>query len=182
MSAADVPDRTRSAREVLEQRARELARPLEPERVGGREVLGFTVGGQRYALATMAVREVVPGGPLARLPGSPPSLLGLLNVRGTLLAVFDLRADPPDRQPPWVVVLDDDPVPLGIAADVIDGISTVDPDGLVEPPDPTADAADVPLAGLTASGIAVLDDDRLLAGDRFAPYADPNASRRTDRR
>lgn len=180
MSGTDTPRRGRSARDVLEQRARELARPLEPERERGREVLAFTVGEQRYALPVATVREIVPGGPLARLPGSPPSLLGLMNVRGTLLGVFDLRADAAERQPAWVVVLDDDPVPVGLAADTIDGISTVDPGGLVELPDATADTADDHLAGLTAGGVAVLDADGLLAGDHFAPFADPTAPRRTD--
>ncbi|HEU4628873.1 MAG TPA: chemotaxis protein CheW [Gemmatimonadaceae bacterium] len=42
------------------------------------------------------VREVLPLGALARLPGAPPQVLGLLNVRGRLVTVLDLgrRLDP----------------------------------------------------------------------------------------
>ncbi|MBM4193440.1 MAG: hypothetical protein FJ202_03545 [Gemmatimonadetes bacterium] len=37
-----------------------------------------------------AVREVVRGRPMARLPGAPAAVRGIVNLRGTLLTVVDL--------------------------------------------------------------------------------------------
>ncbi len=43
-----------------------------------------------------AVREIIPFRPATRLPGAPPHVLGLVNVRGTIVTVIDLarRIDP----------------------------------------------------------------------------------------
>ena len=59
-------------------------------------LLTFAVGGATYGCPLDAVREVLPAGPTARLPGAPPHVLGLLNVRGRVLTVLDLgrRLDP----------------------------------------------------------------------------------------
>lgn len=59
-------------------------------------LLTFAVGGVTYGCPLDAVREVLPSGPTARLPGAPPHVLGLLNVRGRPLTVLDLarRLDP----------------------------------------------------------------------------------------
>ena len=52
--------------------------------------------GTWYGCPLADVREVLPSGALARLPGAPPHVLGLLNVRGRLVTVMDLgrRLDP----------------------------------------------------------------------------------------
>jgi purine-binding chemotaxis protein CheW len=56
-----------------------------------REVLLFTLHGQRYALPAPAVRELVRAARLTPLPHAPDVVEGLLNLRGELLPVLDLR-------------------------------------------------------------------------------------------
>ena len=56
-----------------------------------REVLIFTLEAQRYALATEDVRELVRAVRLTPLPRAPAIVEGLLNLRGELLPVLDLR-------------------------------------------------------------------------------------------
>lgn len=55
-------------------------------------VLVCDVGRDRYALPLDAVLEVVPAVALSPLPGAPPLVDGVINVRGTLVPVLDLRA------------------------------------------------------------------------------------------
>jgi purine-binding chemotaxis protein CheW len=43
-----------------------------------------------YGVDTEAVREVVPAKSTTRIPGAPPFVRGLLNLRGTLVTVVDL--------------------------------------------------------------------------------------------
>lgn len=49
------------------------------------------VGGEQYAISTVAVREVVPVQRITRVPGTAPSLVGVTNVRGRVVPVVDLR-------------------------------------------------------------------------------------------
>ena len=56
-----------------------------------REVLLFTLEGQRYALPTQDVRELIRAVRLTPLPRAPAVIEGLLNLRGELLPVLDLR-------------------------------------------------------------------------------------------
>lgn len=56
-----------------------------------REVLLFTLESQRYALPSADVRELVRAARLTPLPRAPDVVEGLLNLRGELLPVLDLR-------------------------------------------------------------------------------------------
>lgn len=47
--------------------------------------------GQRYGLRADAVREVVRAGTITHLPNAPAAVEGVINVRGALVAVLDLR-------------------------------------------------------------------------------------------
>src|SRR6185312_5009031 len=81
------------ARAILEERARLLARiPPAPPAVGeSLQVVVFRLGDERYALETQYVREVVRLSDYAPLPGAPAFVLGILNLRGEILSVLDLR-------------------------------------------------------------------------------------------
>lgn len=52
----------------------------------------FAVEGERYAVAASAVREVVRAVAVRRLPGAPAAVEGVVDVRGELVPVYDLRA------------------------------------------------------------------------------------------
>lgn len=56
-----------------------------------REVLLFLLEGQRYALPVEDVRELVRAVRLTPLPRAPQVVEGLLNLRGELLPVLDMR-------------------------------------------------------------------------------------------
>jgi purine-binding chemotaxis protein CheW len=67
---------------------------LEP-RAGARTLL-FRVATRVYGCDIDAVREIIPYRRATRLPGAPPWVQGLINVRGTIVTVLDLgmRLDP----------------------------------------------------------------------------------------
>lgn len=97
----------------------------------------FRAGRERYCLHVLETDEVVEWPRLTRLPLSPPFLMGVFNLRGTIVPVVDIaftevrRADMPPKQ---VVVAclrggaDAPDVRLGIAVDeVIGTYSTSEP-------------------------------------------------------
>jgi purine-binding chemotaxis protein CheW len=55
-------------------------------------VLVFEVEGHRYAIDTDSVHEIVRAVSLVRLPRAPRVITGVINVRGEVLPVLDLRA------------------------------------------------------------------------------------------
>ena len=55
-------------------------------------MLLFTAGGRLFGCDIAVVREIIPARRATRLPGSPPYVLGLINLRGTVVTVIDLVA------------------------------------------------------------------------------------------
>src|SRR5437870_3271979 len=81
------------AQAILEERARLLARvpPQAAPAAAVTEVLIFALGDERYALETVHIWEVARPGEVTPLPGAPGHLVGVTNLRGQILALFDLR-------------------------------------------------------------------------------------------
>ena len=75
-----------------EQTAASLVRASFPEAVAERRFLTFRVADQCYALPGEEVSEIILIPPVARLPHSPKSLMGLANLRGSVLPMIDLRS------------------------------------------------------------------------------------------
>ena len=65
------------------------AAPRPDDAASHRELL-FEVGGRVYGCDTAGVREIVPFRRCTRLPGAPPYVCGLINLRGTIVTVLDL--------------------------------------------------------------------------------------------
>lgn len=51
----------------------------------------FRVGANTYGCDIGATQEIIPLRPMTRLPGAPPFVRGLINMRGTIVTVLDLR-------------------------------------------------------------------------------------------
>jgi purine-binding chemotaxis protein CheW len=55
------------------------------------QFLCFWLGSQTYALPVGEVQEIRATGAWSTLPGSPPWVLGVMNLRGLVIPMFDLR-------------------------------------------------------------------------------------------
>jgi purine-binding chemotaxis protein CheW len=64
------------------------ARQAEEQTV---QYLCFWLGAQTYALPVGEVQEIRATGTWSTLPGSPPWVLGVMNLRGLVIPLFDLR-------------------------------------------------------------------------------------------
>lgn len=66
-------------------------------------VLVFEVAGRRFAVPASDVQELVRAVAIVPLPGAPPIVEGVIDLRGTIVAVLDFRARfglPPDALDP----------------------------------------------------------------------------------
>jgi purine-binding chemotaxis protein CheW len=79
-------------RRILEERAQALARQeIADDTALHEETLTFQLGDGRYSVLARFVREVQALGAYTPLPGTPPFVIGLVNLRGRLLAALDIR-------------------------------------------------------------------------------------------
>jgi chemotaxis signal transduction protein len=62
---------------------------LEEAPIPTRRLLVFVVDGRAFACEMDAFREIVPTRQMTRLPGAPPTVCGLINLRGTIVTVLD---------------------------------------------------------------------------------------------
>lgn len=165
------------AREVLRARARALARAPEGAAAPGTtlELLEFRLAQESYAVETRHVREVYPLKDLTPMPCTPPFVRGIVNVRGRILPVVDLKKffDLPDRgltDLHRVVLVRGHGLEFGLLADVVVGVRLVTVDSLqASLPTLTGIRADY-LKGVTAEGLVVLDLDRVLTDPRIVVH------------
>jgi len=162
------------ARQVLRSRAQVLARPPEQAPAADTllEVLEFRLALERYAVETRHVHEVVPLKELTSLPCTPPFVLGIVNVRGRITPVIDIKKffGLPDQgltDLHRIILVRGNDLELGLLADVIAGVRTIPMDSVQSSlPTLTGIRADY-LKGVTAERLVVLDLDRILADPKI---------------
>ncbi len=128
-------------------------------------MLLFRVGDRQYACALTSVREIVPLATVARLPGAPAHVLGVMNVRGAMVTTVDLglrlAAHAADRAEGAVLLLEAQGKVLGALVDAVQDVLTLE-QGAEEAPPSTAggDAAAALVRGLvqTSGGVAAILD------------------------
>lgn len=161
------------AERILRERAQRLARPEQLEVPGQQiELLEFRLAQERYAVETRHVQEVYTLHDLTPLPGTPPFLLGLINVRGRVLPVFDLRKlfELPEQgltDLHRVVLVRGNDLELGLLADLTVGVREIARASL-QPSLPTLTGIRAQyLLGVTQEHLVVLDLERILADPRI---------------
>jgi purine-binding chemotaxis protein CheW len=63
----------------------------DPDRDRAQSYVIFRLGGEDYALEVLRVQEVLDVQSMTEVPGSPKALLGVINLRGHVVPVYDLR-------------------------------------------------------------------------------------------
>jgi purine-binding chemotaxis protein CheW len=155
---------------ILTERARALARrttTLALPSAGEVELLHFRLAGEHYAIETLYLHQVIKPCEVTRLPGTPPHLRGVTNLRGEILPVFDVRAWfdverlAPSADTRWLVLGVDAPE-LCLWVDGVDELSSLDLRTLHRGERDDRHGHDL-VSGVTADAQTVLDGGRLLA-------------------
>jgi len=156
------------ARRILDARARAAAKPpLKPDDTERIEVLTFSLASETYGVETCHVREACQLRDLTAVPCTPPFVAGVMNLRGQIVAIVDLRAffELPARgltDLNRVIVLTGGDNELGLLADSIDGVRSVTVSDLQEGLPTLTGIRERYLKGVTRQMLAVLDGARLL--------------------
>lgn len=161
------------ARRILKSRARELARePAEAEAPEALEVVEFLLAHERYAVESRHVREVHPLESIAPLPCTPAFVLGVINLRGEIISVIDIKKffDLPEKgltDLNKVIVLHSEKMLFGILADGMLGVRRV-PVAEIQPSLPTLTGVrEKYLLGVTPERTILLDGEKILSDEKI---------------
>jgi len=159
-----------SAADILRERARRLARATATDgaSLDDLELLEFRLADETYAVETRHVVEVHVLRDLTPLPGTPEFVRGIVNLRGHILPVFDLKkffALPEQGLGDLhrIIVVRGADLELGLLADTVTGVTREPRAGLAATlPTLTGIGAQY-LLGVNERRLVVLDLDRILA-------------------
>lgn len=165
ITPADEAERKR----IFSERAKLLAR--EPEQHEAAEelidIIEFILSGEQYAIESAYVSTVHSLTELTQLPCTPPFVLGVVNMRGKIVSVVDLRVffDLPRRTLSdlnMFIVLENETMKFAMLADVIVGTRRIPRTSLLATlPTLTGIRAEY-LLGITPERLVVLDGGKLL--------------------
>jgi chemotaxis-related protein WspB len=112
----------------------------------------FHIGTERFAIDTESVTEVIPCVPARPVPAAPQALTGVIEYRGSVVPVLDLcrlfgRGDCPVRLSSRILVCSlgtpseegADPRLLGILAENVTRVASIDPDAPGSHPGPATE-------------------------------------------
>jgi purine-binding chemotaxis protein CheW len=163
-----------NAKDILRTRARALARPVETFKTGSAaiHVVEFRLAQERYAVEQHYVQEVHPLQTLTLLPCTPAFVVGVINLRGQILPVIDIKKffDLPDNgitDMHMVVIVRENDMEIGILADTVTGTGTILLE-TIQPSLPTLTGIRAAyLKGVTGDQVVVLDVSKILADPKI---------------
>jgi purine-binding chemotaxis protein CheW len=162
-----------AAQRILMKRAQALARPPEEVLLPAEplELLVFSLGGERWAIETAHVVDVLRFTDLTRVPCTPPFVLGVMNRQGRILPVLDLEKllgrGETTAAASRVLTVEAGGMWFGILADAVAGTIRVGAEELAPPPARLVGGGPSVIRGVTAEMVAILDVDALVGDPRI---------------
>ena len=159
---------------ILRGRAEKIGRaPDRAEAAGERlEVVEFLLVHERFAVESKFIREICPLKQISLLPCVPPFVAGVMNVRGRIIPVVDIRRffDFPTKgltDMNRAIVLASGDTEFGILADAVHGVRRISAERLQASLPTLTGIREEYLKGVTGDGVVVLDGAKLLSDDRI---------------
>ncbi|MBI5411310.1 MAG: purine-binding chemotaxis protein CheW [Nitrospirae bacterium] len=159
---------------ILKDRARALAKPAEEVQAPAEalDLLVFSLAGERYGVETAHVLEVLPLRDPTPVPCVPSFILGVVNHRGRIIAVLDLRrlielAGQGATEGSHVVVVEAGGMTFGLFADAVSGTIRVGMRDVAPPPVALPGGGQALIKGVTGAMVSVLDLESLVMDRRI---------------
>lgn len=160
------------AEDILRERGRRLAEKAPPPVEGDiLEIVQFRVGRERLAFEAAWVKEVSIPRAIVKVPCTPPFIAGVLNLRGSILSVVDLRSvldlPPEDEELRTVLLLSDEEMEFGVLAAEVESAKAVFHHDLTPPLATASETALRFQRGLLPGAVSLLDARLLLASPQM---------------
>ncbi len=115
------------------------------------QLVGFTIGKEQFGVDILMVQEIIRSAPITSVPNSPDFVEGVINLRGNIIPVIELRKrlnlyQEDSDEDTWILILDIDGRVTGFIVDSVSKVLKI-LESSVEPP------PDVVVAGLKSQYI-----------------------------
>ncbi|MED4602703.1 chemotaxis protein CheW [Paenibacillus validus] len=126
------------------------------------KVIVFALAHEEYGVEVEKVKTIERMQPMTRVPKTPDFVKGVINLRGVVTPVIDLRgrfgfAESEYTENTRIIIVGVDDIEVGLIVDSANDVIDVDTDHIADPPEI--------VGGIKAKylhGIAKIDDNRLL--------------------
>jgi len=126
------------------------------------KVIVFALADEQYGIEVDKVRTIERMMPITRVPKTPPFIKGVINLRGVVIPVIDLRGrfgltETEATDTSRIIIVQVNDIEVGFIVDAANDVIDIDSDRIDSPPEV--------VGGIKAKylrGVARLDDDRLL--------------------
>lgn len=140
------------------------------------QFLTFRVAGEEYGIDILKVQEIKGYTAVTPVPNAPPRIKGVMNLRGTVVPVLDLRAQfglPPVEYTKFtvIIVVAVRARVLGVVVDAVSDVLDFKPDQLAPPPELGTGVDTTLLTGMAKAGerlVMLLDMDELVGAHALA--------------
>lgn len=141
------------------------------------QMLTFVLGEETYGVDILRVQEIRGWSPVTRIPQSPQHVLGVLNLRGSIVPIVDLRMrlnfDKADYNAVTVIIVlsiasAHGRRDVGVVVDAVSDVVNVQADEMKPAPDLGGQVNTEYIKGLTTIAdrmVMLLDIDRLISAD-----------------
>ncbi|MCX5768009.1 MAG: chemotaxis protein CheW [Gemmatimonadetes bacterium] len=150
----------------------------------GGKYLTFVLAGEEYGIQILSVHEILGMMPATRIPRTPHHIRGVINLRGKVIPVLDLRLrfgmpGIEDTETSCIIVVAVQGTQMGLVVDQVSEVTTIT-QGDIEPA--PSFGADVPTDYILGIGKAagrvrlLLDIDRVLSTDEIVAVTAASAN------
>jgi purine-binding chemotaxis protein CheW len=141
------------------------------------QYLSFLLGGEAYAIGILRVREILEYQPATRVPQTPPSIRGVINLRGKVIPIVDLALKfglPPTQPTKWTCIIvvetsiGGETAVMGVLADSVSEVIDLHPGDIEVPPSFGTHVKVDYLRGMGRTGqkfVLLLDIERVLSAE-----------------
>ena len=161
-------------RTKLKNRAIAMAQEPEQKRTASAilEVITFSLAAETYGIESAFVREVYQLKDFTPLPGASSFIFGIVNVRGQILPVVDLKKffNLPEKglgEMNKVIILSNAQMEFGIMADIVNGTQAIELEDIQVAPPTVSGIGEKYLKGITKGHIIVLDAESILNDEKI---------------
>jgi len=144
----------------------------------GGKYLTFFLAGEEYGVEILRVQEIISMMPITRVPRTPPYIRGVINLRGKVIPIVDLREKfgmPAATEPEQVmIVVQVGGVQIGVVADKVSEVASIATEDIDPTPDFGAEFHTEFLLGLGKSNgrlRLLLDIERVLSTEEMTALA-----------
>ncbi|GLH69138.1 hypothetical protein GETHPA_06710 [Geothrix rubra] len=104
------------------------------------QVLCFALAGEAYGIPILKVREIQAEAVITRIPKAPPYMPGVINLRGAIVPILELRqrfslGSAPEDTRPVIVIVEVQGRTIGIRVDAVSDVLDLDPAAIKPPPE-----------------------------------------------